>query len=165
MLESSCPKGRSSSITGLCSRVSERWTVRLTDWCSICSDAVVVNLSWWITSSGEELKGKALEIPLDQCSYPHLWSWTLGNVWKNKIVDTSGLFWACPNGGRPQGRPSTCWRDHVSQLAWEHLEIPLDESVEEVIGAKEVQVTLAKLWLYSYLYLLYFLFTPIAQSR
>ncbi|KAI3365057.1 hypothetical protein L3Q82_010177 [Scortum barcoo] len=29
-----------------------------------------------------------------------------------------------PTGRRPQGRPTTRWRDYVSQLAWEHLGIP-----------------------------------------
>ncbi|KAJ0019143.1 hypothetical protein NQD34_006712 [Periophthalmus magnuspinnatus] len=30
-----------------------------------------------------------------------------------------GVFWACPTGRRPRGRPRTRWRDYVSWLAWE----------------------------------------------
>ncbi|KAI2646443.1 Staphylococcal secretory antigen SsaA [Labeo rohita] len=47
------------------------------------------------------------------------------------------VFWACPTGRRPRRRPRTCWRDYVSQLAWQHLGIPLEE-LEEVSGEREV---------------------------
>ncbi|KAK3509747.1 hypothetical protein QTP70_008379 [Hemibagrus guttatus] len=41
------------------------------------------------------------------------------------------VFRACPTGKRPQGRPSTRWRDYVSRLAWERLGVPPEE-LEEV---------------------------------
>ncbi|KAK3532138.1 hypothetical protein QTP86_008588 [Hemibagrus guttatus] len=47
------------------------------------------------------------------------------------------VFWACPTGKRPRGRPRTCWRDYVSQLAWEHLGVPPKE-LEEVSGEREM---------------------------
>ncbi|KAL7865252.1 hypothetical protein SRHO_G00104990 [Serrasalmus rhombeus] len=31
---------------------------------------------------------------------------------------------ASPPGRRPRGRPRTCWRDYIAQLAWERLGIP-----------------------------------------
>ena len=37
-----------------------------------------------------EPKGEALNLLVSLCSYPHLWSWTLGRDRKNKIPDTSG---------------------------------------------------------------------------
>ncbi|KAK7891273.1 hypothetical protein WMY93_023236 [Mugilogobius chulae] len=40
------------------------------------------------------------------------------------------VFRACPTGRRPRGRPRTRWRDYVSRLSWEHLEI-LPEELEE----------------------------------
>ncbi|KAK3560032.1 hypothetical protein QTP86_033830, partial [Hemibagrus guttatus] len=46
------------------------------------------------------------------------------------------VFRACPIGKRPRGRPRTCWRDYVSQLAWERLWVPLEE-LEEVSGERE----------------------------
>ncbi|KAK3507209.1 hypothetical protein QTP70_010211 [Hemibagrus guttatus] len=41
------------------------------------------------------------------------------------------VFWACPTGKRPRGRPRTRWRDYVSRLAWERLGVPPEE-LEEV---------------------------------
>ncbi|KAK3515257.1 hypothetical protein QTP70_013021, partial [Hemibagrus guttatus] len=46
------------------------------------------------------------------------------------------VFRACPTGKRPQGRPRTCWRDYVSQLAWERLWVPPEE-LEEVSGERQ----------------------------
>ncbi|KAI3355102.1 hypothetical protein L3Q82_017969 [Scortum barcoo] len=46
------------------------------------------------------------------------------------------VFQACPTGRRPRGRPRTCWRDYVSQLAWERLGVPPEE-LEEVSGSIE----------------------------
>ncbi|KAK3528564.1 hypothetical protein QTP70_002809 [Hemibagrus guttatus] len=48
------------------------------------------------------------------------------------------VFRACPIGKRPRGRPRTCWRDYVSQLAWERLWVPLEE-LEEVSGEREAR--------------------------
>ena len=45
---------------------------------------------------------------------------------------------------RPRGRPRTCWRDYVSQLAWERLGVPPEE-LEEVSGDRDVWVSLLKL--------------------
>ncbi|KAK3540649.1 hypothetical protein QTP70_034466 [Hemibagrus guttatus] len=42
------------------------------------------------------------------------------------------VFWACPTGKRPRGRPRTRWRDYVSRLAWERLGVPPEE-LEEVL--------------------------------
>ncbi|XP_054915029.1 uncharacterized protein LOC129378663 [Poeciliopsis prolifica] len=39
--------------------------------------------------------------------------------------------------GRSQGRPRTCWRDHVSQLAWERLWVPPQELQEEAGDRKD----------------------------
>ena len=41
----------------------------------------------------------------------------------------------------PWGRPRTCWRDYVAQLAWEHLGVPPDK-LEEVSGEREVWTSL-----------------------
>ncbi|KAK3565371.1 hypothetical protein QTP86_007107 [Hemibagrus guttatus] len=46
------------------------------------------------------------------------------------------VFWACPTGKRPRGRPRTRWRDYVSRLAWERLGVPPEE-LEEVSGERE----------------------------
>ncbi|KAK3529557.1 hypothetical protein QTP70_031980, partial [Hemibagrus guttatus] len=46
------------------------------------------------------------------------------------------VFWACPTGKRPRGRPRTRWRDYVSRLAWERLGLPPEE-LEEVSGERE----------------------------
>ncbi|GAA6083797.1 uncharacterized protein LOC111191400, partial [Tachysurus ichikawai] len=51
---------------------------------------------------------------------------------------------ACPTGRRPRGRPRTRWRDYVSRLAWECLDIPPEE-LEEVSGEKEVWAFLLRL--------------------
>ncbi|KAK0146714.1 hypothetical protein N1851_013922 [Merluccius polli] len=45
---------------------------------------------------------------------------------------------------RPQGRPRTRWRDHVSRLAWERLGIPR-EVLDEVAGEGEVWASLLRL--------------------
>ncbi|KAK3565106.1 hypothetical protein QTP86_033155, partial [Hemibagrus guttatus] len=46
------------------------------------------------------------------------------------------VFRACPTGKRPRGRPRTCWRDYVFQLAWERLGVPPEE-LEEVARERE----------------------------
>ncbi|KAK3507822.1 hypothetical protein QTP70_000885 [Hemibagrus guttatus] len=46
------------------------------------------------------------------------------------------VFWACPTGKRPRGRPRTRWRDYVFQLAWECLGVPPEE-LEEVARERE----------------------------
>ncbi|KAK3545223.1 hypothetical protein QTP70_002063 [Hemibagrus guttatus] len=47
------------------------------------------------------------------------------------------VFWACPTGKRPRGRPRTRWRDYVFRLAWERLGVPPEE-LEEVAREREV---------------------------
>ncbi|XP_035490334.1 retinol-binding protein 1.1 isoform X2 [Scophthalmus maximus] len=37
---------------------------------------------------------------------------------------SSEVYWACPTGRRPRGRPKTRWRDYLSRLAWKRLRIP-----------------------------------------
>ncbi|TWW80569.1 hypothetical protein D4764_01G0003840 [Takifugu flavidus] len=54
------------------------------------------------------------------------------------------VFWACPSGRRPPGRPRTRWRDYVSRLVWERLGIPPDE-LEEEAGEREVWASLLRL--------------------
>ncbi|KAK3558314.1 hypothetical protein QTP86_014701, partial [Hemibagrus guttatus] len=54
------------------------------------------------------------------------------------------VFRACPTGKRPQERPRTRWRDYVSWLAWERLEVPPEE-LEEVSGEREVWASLLRL--------------------
>ncbi|KAK3506410.1 hypothetical protein QTP70_009330 [Hemibagrus guttatus] len=54
------------------------------------------------------------------------------------------VFRACPTGTRPQGRPRTRWRDHVSRLAWERLGVPPEE-LEDVSGEREVWASLLRL--------------------
>ncbi len=45
---------------------------------------------------------------------------------------------------RPRGRPRTCWRDYISQLAWECFRIPPKKLVE-VSGERSVWVYLLRL--------------------
>uniref|UniRef100_A0A3B3ZRT3 Uncharacterized protein n=1 Tax=Periophthalmus magnuspinnatus TaxID=409849 RepID=A0A3B3ZRT3_9GOBI len=52
------------------------------------------------------------------------------------------VFWACPTGRRSWGRPRTCWRDYVSQLAWERLGVPPEE-LEDMSGVRDVWESLA----------------------
>ncbi|KAK3551381.1 hypothetical protein QTP70_016644 [Hemibagrus guttatus] len=54
------------------------------------------------------------------------------------------VFWACPTGKRPRGRPRTRWRDYVFRLAWERLGVPPEE-LEEVAREKEVWASLLRL--------------------
>ncbi|KAK3524866.1 hypothetical protein QTP86_010089 [Hemibagrus guttatus] len=54
------------------------------------------------------------------------------------------VFWACPTGKRPQGRPRTRWRDYVSRLTWERLGIPPEE-LEEVSRERGVWASLLRL--------------------
>ncbi len=54
------------------------------------------------------------------------------------------VFWARPTGKRPRARPKTCWRDYVSQLAWERLGIP-PEVQDEVSREREVWASLLRL--------------------
>ena len=54
------------------------------------------------------------------------------------------VFWACPTGRRPRGRPTIRWRDYVSRLAWERIGVPPEE-LEEVAGDRDVWVSLLKL--------------------
>lgn len=35
-------------------------------------------------------KGEAVDLLVDQCSFPRLWPWVLGTDQKNKIVDAGG---------------------------------------------------------------------------
>ncbi|KAI3355548.1 hypothetical protein L3Q82_018375 [Scortum barcoo] len=133
--ERSCLKWRSSSISGSCSRVRERWSVRLTgglvqrpQLCGRCTGPSVVK---------KELSRKASSRFTGQSptlTYGHeLWVMTE----RTRSLDTSGrneeVFQACPTGRRPRGRPRTRWRDYVSRLAWERLGIPPEE-LEEVSG-------------------------------
>ncbi|KAK3564029.1 hypothetical protein QTP86_006952 [Hemibagrus guttatus] len=56
----------------------------------------------------------------------------LGHLFRLPLGRLPGeVFWACPTGKRPRGRPRTRWRDYVSQLAWERLGVPPEE-LEEV---------------------------------
>lgn len=43
------------------------------------------------------------------------------------------VFRAWPTGRAPRGQPRTRWGDYVSRLAWERLEIRL-EDLEDVAG-------------------------------
>ncbi|KAI3369675.1 hypothetical protein L3Q82_024520 [Scortum barcoo] len=60
-----------------------------------------------------------------------------------QVEESSSISGSCSQGGVPgtshreeaRGRPRTCWRDFVSRLAWEHLEV-LPEELEEVSGVK-----------------------------
>ncbi|KAK3540202.1 hypothetical protein QTP70_028393 [Hemibagrus guttatus] len=54
------------------------------------------------------------------------------------------VFWACPTGKRPWGRPRTRWRDYVFRLAWECLGVPPEELVE-VAREREVWASLLRL--------------------
>ena len=60
----------------------------------------------------DEPEGKALNLPVNLCSYPHLWSWRVGHDRKNEIMDTS-----CRNGFS-----GVSLRDRVrSSAIWEGL--------------------------------------------
>jgi len=54
------------------------------------------------------------------------------------------VFRARPTGRRPRGRPTTRWRDNVSQLAWERIRVPPEE-LEEVTRDRDVWVSPLKL--------------------
>ncbi|KAK3551056.1 hypothetical protein QTP70_011498 [Hemibagrus guttatus] len=54
------------------------------------------------------------------------------------------VFWACPTGKRPRGRPRTRWRNYVFRLAWECLGVPPEE-LEEVAREREVWASLLRL--------------------
>ncbi|KAK3555164.1 hypothetical protein QTP86_010048 [Hemibagrus guttatus] len=61
----------------------------------------------------------------------------LGHLFRMPLGRFPGeVFWACPTGKRPRGRPRTRWRDYVSRLAWERLGVPPEE-LEEVSGERE----------------------------
>lgn len=48
------------------------------------------------------------------------------------LGDVSGMFiWE-----DPQGRPRSCWRDHISGLDWDHLGIPPEELVEAAVETR-----------------------------
>jgi len=47
------------------------------------------------------------------------------------------VFQARPTGRRPRGRPRTRWRDYISRLVCERLEIPQNK-LENVAGEREV---------------------------
>lgn len=47
------------------------------------------------------------------------------------------VFRACPTGGRLCGRPTTCWKDYRSCLAWERLGVPQEE-LESVVGFLQI---------------------------
>ena len=53
------------------------------------------------------------------------------------------VFLACPTVRRPRGRPWTHWSDYVSQLAWEHFGILLEE-LEEVSGERGIWASLLR---------------------
>lgn len=36
-------------------------------------------------------------------------------------------FQTCPFGQALEGRPRTCWRNHISQLSSEHLGVPKEQ--------------------------------------
>ncbi|KAK3522355.1 hypothetical protein QTP86_007643 [Hemibagrus guttatus] len=64
----------------------------------------------------------------------------LGHLFRMPLERLPGeVFWACPTGKRPRGRPRTRWRDYVSWLTLERLGIPPEE-LEEVSGEREVFV-------------------------
>ncbi len=47
-----------------------------------------------------EPQGKALDLPVNLRSFPHLWSWRMGHDQKNKISDTSSWNGFPQEGGR-----------------------------------------------------------------
>ncbi|TWW74389.1 hypothetical protein D4764_14G0003920 [Takifugu flavidus] len=54
------------------------------------------------------------------------------------------VFWTCPTGRRPCGRPRMRWRDYISRLAWERLGVSPEELME-VAGERAVWASLLKL--------------------
>ena len=54
------------------------------------------------------------------------------------------VYRACPNGRRPRGRSSTCWRDYIFNLAWEYSGIT-EEGVENIVGERDVWTTFLSL--------------------
>lgn len=54
------------------------------------------------------------------------------------------VFWACNTGKRLWGKPRIGWRDYVFELAWEHLNVHLDEQ-EEVARVREIWAYLLRL--------------------
>ncbi|KAI3376719.1 hypothetical protein L3Q82_017147 [Scortum barcoo] len=103
-VERSCLKWRSSSIPGSCSRVRERWSVRLTGgWIGAASAVMMVGVPDHDVMVKKELsrKGKALRFTGQLIYVPTLTYGCelLGNDRKNKIADTSGQNEFPPQGG------------------------------------------------------------------
>ncbi|KAL1282365.1 hypothetical protein QQF64_001168 [Cirrhinus molitorella] len=70
----------------------------------------------------------------------HIESW-LGHLFRMPPGRLPGeVFRACPTGKRPWGRPRTRWRDYVSWLAWERLEIPTEELEEVAMGEEKLDI-------------------------
>lgn len=62
---------RSLSILWSCPRVREGWNGKSVQW-----PPLWVTVSVRFAEKGAEPKGKALDLLVDLCSYPHRWSWT-----------------------------------------------------------------------------------------
>ncbi|KAI3374597.1 hypothetical protein L3Q82_021177 [Scortum barcoo] len=101
-VERSCLKWRSSSISGSCSRVRERWSVRLTGRIGAASVKVMrsVYRTWTVVVKKELSRKAKLSISLvnlrSHLTYGHeLWVMTE----RDKIMDTSGRNEFPPQGG------------------------------------------------------------------
>ena len=93
-----------------------------------------------------EMKGEALDLPVNLHSYSHERSqlrWLRHLYWMPPGRLPREVFLACPTRRRPRGRPRTCWSDYVTQLAWERLGILLEE-LEEVSRETEVRTSLLR---------------------
>ncbi|KAL1262168.1 hypothetical protein QQF64_007433 [Cirrhinus molitorella] len=88
-------------------------------------------LRWGVTR--EELGVEPLLLHIERNQF----RW-LGHLFRMPLGHLPGeVFRACPTGRRPRGRPRTCWRDYVSQLAWQRLGVHLEE-LEDVSGSLEL---------------------------
>ena len=90
----SCPKWRSSSTLRSCSRVRGKWSDEIDRRIGAGSAPVLRG------EEGAEPIGKALCLPVDLHSYPHLWSRALGSDQKNKIAGTGSCNELPSKGGR-----------------------------------------------------------------
>ncbi|KAI3360319.1 hypothetical protein L3Q82_014632 [Scortum barcoo] len=160
----SCLKWRSSSISGSCSRVRERSSVRLTG--GLVQRSAVMRKSMYADRTvvvKKELSRKAKLSIYSQSTFPpspmvmnfgaaapyriersqlrwlgHLFRMPPGRLPRE-------VFQAYPTGRRPRGRPRTRWRNTMySRLAWERLGVPPEE-LEEVSGVREVWASLLRL--------------------
>ncbi|KAK3541803.1 hypothetical protein QTP86_005516 [Hemibagrus guttatus] len=106
--------------------------VKLSIYQSIYVPTLTYGHELWVMTEREELGVEPLLLHIERGQL----RW-LGHLFRMPPGRLPGeVFWACPTGKRPRGRPRTRWRDYVFRLAWERLGVPPEE-LEEVAGERE----------------------------